>query len=54
MLFSNYDAAKTLSIWICGTAALSLAQRVHVPNSEVFGIGVIVWGQYMIIRYLDP
>ena len=33
--------------------------RVHVPNNWVLGIWVIViivqvWGEYMIIGYLDP
>ena len=35
------------------------SQRVHVPSNRVLGfwvvvIIVLVWGKYMIIRYLDP
>ena len=35
-----------------------VAQKVHVPNNEVLGNGVIVivvqvLGKYMIIKYLD-
>ena len=46
-------------ILACRVVILKISQRVHILNNHALGdllqvIAVQVWGEYMMIRYLDP
>ena len=51
--------AALILILACRVVILKISQRVHILNNHVLGdllqvVAVQVWGEYVMIRYLDP